>query len=341
MQRWGKMCLDFSCKPLTTCKSRWVVSQSKLNHATQKWPLVLAICAAVALLVMGARHDSAKVLELEGLIIKDADGKSRLEISTGPDGEVTLSMLDKIGRKRLAFAVSASDGAGIALLAEDGTERLGLALTDEDGGVAGVEIYDKKGTRRLGLVVDADGCPKTALFDDSEKIRLNLEVNKNGLPAVHLVDPKGTSRVELVMRKNGSSSIGVNSPEGEPRIDLSVDDDEDRSVFLGILGTRSVHTMGLVGTNDVSGFVLTDIQGVERITMGAKTSGTASISFRDTNGRGRVHIGVTQPDWAGLYVPDLKGDRSIIADWPDSEPEPRFGTFRLPPFGEQPGNTKD
>jgi hypothetical protein len=144
--------------------------------------MVLAL--AVAGMVMGQALPSARVVEAEGFVLKDAAGKVRAELSV--DGE----------------------GAKLLLGSENGKSRAMLNV-DKDG--PALTLFDENAKLRAWLAVFKDG-PRLALRDESEKVRVGLSVDGDR-PRLRLYDEKSKTRAVLGPTELETTGTGEQRPE--------------------------------------------------------------------------------------------------------------------------------
>jgi hypothetical protein len=162
-----------------------------------------------ALVLVGAVRKSPDVLRARGLVITDAEGKSRIVLGA-PMANATadpklaqtvgLAILDARGLMNTAL------GAGAPLVYSDGT----VAKRLHDGGV-GLTIYDpRSGGERGGFSVFADGHAVACLDYEKDREAVCMSVGAQDAYAdVQLMDVarQGADRVGMFVGQDGVGAI--------------------------------------------------------------------------------------------------------------------------------------
>jgi hypothetical protein len=162
-------------------------------------PIPLAL---VAFLMSDGSHEAQR------LLVRDRNGRVRMDLGTdsdgtprllffGGEGQVRLVahlaegdiprlyLADEGGRTRLLLGTD-KDGPSLDLL--DADQRGRLSMTVDKGGSPVLQLRDRDGKTRLAALVESAGTTKLKVLDGAGKFRLVLGVNKEGLPAVGLMN---------------------------------------------------------------------------------------------------------------------------------------------------------
>jgi len=136
-----------------------------------KWVIViLAVClvATVAAIAYAAGKTSApELIRAQKFELVDAEGRVRIEMSMGVNGQAP----------------------GIRLLDEKGQRCAALSLLPD--GRPGLLFLDEKGRGGAKLSLEADGRPILWLNDEKRKVRAALGLGPDGSPGLLLCDWEG------------------------------------------------------------------------------------------------------------------------------------------------------
>lgn len=102
-----------------------------------------------------------------GLLLHDAEGKPRMNLSLATDGSPYLSFFDERERPSIALEGSATTRR-LVLADQSGAVR--LALSTLSSGRPVVLLLDAKGNQRAQISVLKDGSPSIALFDEDKGV---------------------------------------------------------------------------------------------------------------------------------------------------------------------------
>ena len=89
-----------------------------------KWAgFAVLLCGSVALLMGQAKpQESAKVVEAERFVLRDANGKARAELGL-KDGVPVLALFDAQGNRRTQLAVAGDGSTSLSLYDKDGNRK--------------------------------------------------------------------------------------------------------------------------------------------------------------------------------------------------------------------------
>jgi hypothetical protein len=137
-----------------------------------RWGSGLALIAGLVVMIGGAqRANDPKVVEAEGFIVRDKDGKERVRLGLATDGGPALFLRGKDGHNRVILQASEEDDCGGLYLFGSGKET-GLSVV-LDGGIRAVNS------------------PSLVLRRDDKTV-INLNVDKTGLlPWLRFQDENG------------------------------------------------------------------------------------------------------------------------------------------------------
>jgi hypothetical protein len=125
----------------------------------------------------GSNKPPARVLEAEGLVIKDRAGKVRIRLGCDVDGCPQIQLFDPDGRPRLAAEVDPL-GSQLVLFGEQGERR--VHVRHGPGGVSMVGLFDDHGELTAGLHSPPGAGGMLALSDASGQQGAGLRVNPDG-----------------------------------------------------------------------------------------------------------------------------------------------------------------
>ena len=176
-------------------KNRW----TRLMVALMVW--LSGATAVFSGLVLVAPYSEAvrlllpknRTIEVERVLIDDADGNARAKLAVESDGSTYLALRGADGTPRAALRLLEDSTAGLVFWAKDGKTRVGLGLGTD--GSSTFALADKDGKARASLGVQADGTSGLTLADP-ERPRADVSV-EDGAPRFRLYDRDGKPRVRL------------------------------------------------------------------------------------------------------------------------------------------------
>ncbi len=148
--------------------------EAKCDHLTRqtlRWKKAgaLAVFGIALLIVAGAQKGAEpKVIDAERYILRDKDGKVRMELAVDERKNVGLILLDQNGNKPLSLGVTADGRPAIALSRADGKRQVTLAFTPT--GTAGLALYDENLVARARLVSTGNDTPTLEIRDQGNHI---------------------------------------------------------------------------------------------------------------------------------------------------------------------------
>ena len=104
-----------------------------------------------------------RVVAAETYVLQDKIGRSRVLITTLPDGRTGLAFLDETGKPRAGLGFETNGLPGLAFVGEDGGPRAAFGIRAD--GTPALTLFNKEGASRVELSVDADGAPHLVLGD--------------------------------------------------------------------------------------------------------------------------------------------------------------------------------
>lgn len=157
---------------------------------------------------------SPKMIEAQGFLVRDAEGRERARLTVGDDGSPRLVFLDAMGRVRAQISVGPGGTPGIRLLDPSQKAEIGLAVS---GTRPGLILNDRTGHPRAGLCVQDDGSPLLSFRDQQGKLRLVLDCLRDGTPGLTFRDEQEYPRLSAVVLPGGVPGLNLLGPLGEPR----------------------------------------------------------------------------------------------------------------------------
>ncbi|MDQ7819614.1 MAG: hypothetical protein QN173_03510 [Armatimonadota bacterium] len=155
----------------------WCVAGSAALWALMAWGLWARaagaapppVVRAAAVEVTDATGRVRAVLDAAGrrpaLVLYDADGRRRLSLGLGVQGNPEVVLADARGRPRLLLRAGYERAAEVQLADGSGRPRAGLWITHQDE--PGLWLFDELARPRIGLKVLAGGVPRLWLFEES------------------------------------------------------------------------------------------------------------------------------------------------------------------------------
>jgi hypothetical protein len=138
-------------------------------------PVLLAF---VGFLMSDGSHQAQR------LLVRDKDGRVRMDMGTDPDGTPRLLFFGEGGKVRLVAHLAEGDAPKLSFADEGGRTRLLLGM-DEDG--PSLVLMDKDRLPRVSAMVHADGSPLLQLDDKDGKTRLAALVEADGTTKLNWV----------------------------------------------------------------------------------------------------------------------------------------------------------
>lgn len=237
---------------MTTKHADWQNIQERLEHLEQenrrlKRIGILSVFILCSVLIMGQVSTQNRILEAEGLSIRDASGKRRVWIGSTNNGSMGIDLFNSYGKALVSMGTNKREVYGsneinsdayFTFFDEQGQQPFGvynrnkqvnLAMKSPNGTIllgelndgtirnSGVWLYDSNFHLRASYGLKNDGSPILSLGDKNSKYRLQLAVVDNGDPAIILSDPNGKNRVILAVRGYyGEPVLGLLDSNGKP-----------------------------------------------------------------------------------------------------------------------------
>jgi hypothetical protein len=133
--------------------------------------------------MLGTNPDGARIA------VQDPNGKTRLSLTSKPDGSFGLDLKDDAETTRAALKVR-SDGTPVLELAgKDGQDRVSVVVLPDAS--AGMLLTDSAGKVRGAVAAQLNGAAGIDFMDKAEKTRASLSVKPDGSPSLSLYDEKG------------------------------------------------------------------------------------------------------------------------------------------------------
>lgn len=218
--------------------------------------LVLVLFCLV--FVMGQALPGRRIIEAEGFILRDANGKMRAALGIS-EGAPHLSLLDEEGTARIFLTLAANKPA--------------------------VWLFDAKVNPRVSLATDAGGDGLLSLLDGMRKQRAVLGLLPDGSPKLELTAEGERSAVTLgamSSSKGSSSGLVLLDANRKPRGALLLDDQDVPMMVLYDNNGQARAKMNSTRDGPTLGFI--DANGTIRAALGALGIGPALL-FHDANGR--------------------------------------------------------
>lgn len=139
-----------------------------LEREARRWRRAgsVMILGAIALATMGEAIPRARIVEAQKFVLKDAEGRVRVELGPGDtDRSIALRFRDEVGAPRLALGI------------ENDSSLLVLS--------------DRTGRPRVGVVTLGDGAPGLTFYDATGRARAEVGLAREGEPSVSLLDARG------------------------------------------------------------------------------------------------------------------------------------------------------
>jgi len=200
----------------------------RLERQCRRWRWAgIVFAALVGTPILGALVAFVTVdgtREVERVVIRDKQGRVRMDMGTWKDGSPRLLFAGASGTPRLEIKMGANEAPSIDLLDENMKVRLSmdvgtlgptLSVRDKDenprvmmmlakDGSPGLFLHDVSGRLRLMAGLESNGTSKLTFSDSNEKVRIVLGINLDGLPALGLTDTEGAVRFQIHLDKDGN-----------------------------------------------------------------------------------------------------------------------------------------
>jgi len=178
--------------PLKTIFGSFDLCLKSLHSCARgKYLYFIAACLTASTVALSAsQRKGGETLEAERLVLRDRDGRKRLELAT-EEGGLVQTFLDKAGKPRLTLSV-------------------------DDNGYAGIGFMGNDGKLRLNLSLDSDGEASLSGFGDAKSPTISLVVLKDGSPMVSLHDKRGNQRVGMYVAPD--NSVGLTLYDSESKV---------------------------------------------------------------------------------------------------------------------------
>jgi len=156
----------------------------------------------------------AQVVRAQRFEVVDAEGRVRVLLSMGPDGQVpSLTLHDEKGDIRACLWTHPDGSTSLTLCDEKGATRASLS-THTDGSPI-LMLHDEKGATRASLGTHPDGRPILMLHDEKGEVRASLWTPPHGSPSLSLHDTKGDIRASLGTHPDGKTRLMLHDEKGE------------------------------------------------------------------------------------------------------------------------------
>jgi hypothetical protein len=194
--------------------ARRISSLERANHrlAALLAALAVGVCLAFAL---GAGTARTETLEARRLVLRDREGRIRVELGTEPTGSC-LSLLDDRGRRRIRLRAM-NDGTAVlrieaGTLAEDTRRVVDLKVPPD--GWSSLTFADARGTERLALGLGYDGEPRLRMYTENGGSRVVLGSDRSGRADLVIHDEAGAQRAVVRSAPGGAASLELLGGDG-------------------------------------------------------------------------------------------------------------------------------
>lgn len=148
--------------------------------------LLASLAAAVFAILNGAQLTAGDVVEARQVVLLGPDGQPRGEWAVDPEGNSTLSMLDREQRSRLTLTVRNEGYPGLSLSNVAGQRRVALGLLPDE--TASLVFADGGGVARNVLGLVRGDAASLVLADASGVSRIGFGLDGQGMGSVILPD---------------------------------------------------------------------------------------------------------------------------------------------------------
>lgn len=146
--------------------------------------LLASLAAAVFAILTGVQSGANDVVETRQLVLLGPDGQPRGEWVVDPEGNSTLSMLDREQRPRMTLTVRNEGYPGLSLSNTAGQRRVALGLLPDE--TANLVFADGAGTARNVLGLVRGDAASLVLADGTGNIGVGFGLDGRGVGSVIL-----------------------------------------------------------------------------------------------------------------------------------------------------------
>jgi hypothetical protein len=166
--------------------------------------------------------------EAERVVIRDREGRVRMDMGTWKDGSPRLLFAGASGTPRLELKVGADEAPFIELLDENMKVRLSM-----DVGTTGptLSVRDKDENPRVVMMLGKDGSPGLSLQDESGKHRLLAGLVGNNMSGLTFTDSNEKGRMEVGINKDGLPVLSFMDKDGVVRFEIHLDKEGNPATF--------------------------------------------------------------------------------------------------------------
>ncbi len=147
----------------------WALTAPGLLERRAAGAAPVPVVRAAAVEIVDATGRVRAVLDAAGrrpaLVFYDTDGRRRLSLALGLQGNPELVLSDSGGQPRLLLRAGYERAAEVQIADAAGRPRAGLWITHQDE--PGLWLFDELARPRIGLKVLSGGVPRLWLFEES------------------------------------------------------------------------------------------------------------------------------------------------------------------------------
>ncbi len=215
-------------------------TQSKVDEPEQK---IMIVPQPIASPIV-----QPKVVETEKIILKDATGNVRFEVSVKEDGSLVHTLRDAKGNERINLTVDAEGVARHNLFDDTGTIRVGSYAYPGDhqrfAGKAGTAFFNKDGKSLMQLETHTTGEVSHILFDRNGNERISLRLLNDGMAIQRFRDAKGTIRTSTYTDTSGETAFNLFDAQQRVRFrNIMLPDGKVMQSFIGKSGKEKESTI--------------------------------------------------------------------------------------------------
>lgn len=148
--------------------------------------LLASLAAAVFAILNGLQTSDPAVVEARQIVLLGPDGQPRGEWAVDPEGNSTLSMLDREQRQRLTLTVRGEGYPGLSLSNTAGQRRVALGLLPDE--TASLVFADGGGVARNVLGLVRGDAASLVLADGNGAMGIGFGLDGQGIGSVILPD---------------------------------------------------------------------------------------------------------------------------------------------------------
>lgn len=248
-------------------------------------------------------------LEAERLVLRDKEGRVRIELDADDEGNPAISLRDPEGTNRLRILLAQGKFSEITTYSEQGQPLTTLAEAENEPGDSFLAFYDKNQKGRIDLGVETDGGSYLRLLDGNQNVRARMVLDAEGTSEVATLDHQGRVRISAAAYSDGTSMLRLMDSEERDRIRLDADGEGKDGPALTMFDADGMSRASL-------------LQAVADRPDG-KTHSLFALTFHDAEGRtrfqantfdqGRSNIGMFDADQNDRLSLVTDGERSSIA----------------------------